>query len=159
MSEFHGQTTLHEGPWRWCGHCFFSERKTETMILPPVHIRAFFAGLLLIVLCSCDSRLFVGDSRDIGGGYRLKRSGNPVQFALITPHENGGLIIDEIGWSNPVIIARGSGSEYWDAIDTAHAQHIRISDATRKSHGVYQSIPIQPAGQAWEALNAQKRLW
>ena len=123
--------------------------------------RALLAGLILFlfVLCSCDAHFFVGDVRDIGGGYRIKRSGQPLQFALITPHENGGLIIDEIGWRNPIIIARGSGSEYWDAIDTAHARHIRISDATRKSDAAYQSIPIQSAGQAWDVLNGQKRLW
>ena len=84
------------------------------MILPPVHIRTFFAGLLLFVLCSCDARLFVGDSRDIGGGYRLKRSGNPVQFALITPHENGGLIIDEIGWST---LMTGGGTPASSRVD------------------------------------------
>ena len=121
--------------------------------------RALVAGVILFVLCSCDAHFFTGNVRDIGGGYRIKRSGEPVQFALITPHESGGLIIDEIGWRNPVIIARGSGSEYWDAIDTAHARHTRISEATRKSDAVYQSIPIQSAGQAWEALNGQKRLW
>ena len=87
---------------------------------------------LLLSLCSCDSQLFGFDSRDIGGGYRLKRSGIPSHFALITPHENGGLIIDEIGWNAPVIVARGAGSSYWDAIDTAHAQHTRISDAAKK---------------------------
>jgi hypothetical protein len=112
-----------------------------------------------IVLCSCDSGLFGIDSRDIGGGYRLKRSGSPNQFALITPHENGGLIVDEIGWQAPVIVARGTGSEYWEAIDTAHAQHVRISDDTRKSEPRYQSIEIKAADKAWESLNGQKRLW
>ena len=121
--------------------------------------RALWVSLTVFVLCSCDAHFFAGNLREIGGGYRIKRSGEPVQFALITPHESGGLIINELGWRNPVIIARGSGSEYWDAIDTAHARHIRISDATRKSDAVYQSIPIQSAGQAWETLNGHKRLW
>ena len=114
---------------------------------------------VLLSLGSCDSPLFGFDIRDIGAGYRLKRSGDPQQFALITPHENGGLIIDEIGWNAPVILARGSGSKYWDAIDTAHAQHIRISDATRKSKSLYQSIRVQAAEQAWEGLKERKRLW
>jgi hypothetical protein len=121
--------------------------------------RIVLSGVILFVLSSCDRRFLADNLREIGGGYRIKRSGEPAQFALITPHESGGLIIDELGWSNPMIIARGSGSEYWDAIDTAHARHIRISDVTRKSDVVYQLIPVQPAGKAWEALNGQKRLW
>jgi hypothetical protein len=115
--------------------------------------------IAFVASTSCDNGLFGIDSRDIGGGYRLKRGGNPNQFALITPHENGGLIVDEIGWRYPVIVARGTGSQYWDAIDTAHAQHIRISDATRKSTALYQTIEIKGAEKAWESLNGQKRLW
>src|SRR5690242_5525679 len=115
-----------------------------------------FGGVILFLISSCDANLFTGDLKEIGGGYRLKRSGNPARFALITPHENGGLIIDEIGWKEPVIIARGSGSRYWDAIDTAHARHIRISDTERKSDAAYQSVPIQPAEQAWDGLSKQK---
>ena len=47
-------------------------------------------------LCSCDSNLFGPESREIAAGYRLKRVNNPNQFALTIPHEEGGLIIDEI---------------------------------------------------------------
>ena len=129
----------------------------NSKMLPFCQRLALLLGLTC--LCACDSGLFGADSRDIGGGYRLKRSGTPNQFALITPHENGGLIIDEIGWRNPIIVARGSGSVYWDAIDTAHAEHVRISDAKRKSDPLYQSIEIKGAGKAWESLNGQKRSW
>jgi hypothetical protein len=118
---------------------------------------AFLATFLC--LFSCDTKLFRPDSREIAGGYRLKRVGNSNQFALTIPYQSGGLIIDEIGWRKPFIIARASGSNYWEAINTAHAQRISISDLERKSDSVYQSIPIQPAEIAWTKLDPHKRVW
>lgn len=120
-----------------------------------------FCGIaaVLVCLCSCDANLFGPDLREIAGGYRLKRAGNPDQFALTTPYESGGLIIDEIGWREPIIIARASGSEYWDVINTARAQHIRVIDQQRKSDPVYQSIQIEPVVIAWRELDPRKRLW
>lgn len=111
--------------------------------------------IALTAVSACDK----SSTREIGGGYRLKRTGDPVQFALMTPHENGGLIIDEIGWGAPVILARGSGSSYWDAIDTAHAEHIRISDERRRSQPPYQAITIKKVDAAFAALEGQGRLW
>jgi hypothetical protein len=110
---------------------------------------------LLVCLCSCEG----SDSREIAGGYRLKRIGNANQFALTIPHENSGRIIDEIGWRDPFIVARSSGSEFWDVINTARAEHIVVSDSQRKSDPIYQSIPIKPAEMAWNELNQSKRLW
>jgi hypothetical protein len=75
-------------------------------------------------LCSCDANLFGPESREIAGGYRLKRANTLNEFALTIPNEDGGLIIDEIGWREPLIFARALGSQYWDVINTAHAQHI-----------------------------------
>jgi hypothetical protein len=110
-------------------------------------------------LCSCDSNLFGPESREIAGGYRLKRVNNPNQFALTIPHEEGGLIIDEIGWQEPLILARAFGSQYWDVINTARAQHIRVSDLQRKSDPISQSIQIKSVEIAWEELKGHKRLW
>jgi hypothetical protein len=118
---------------------------------------AFLAAF--VCLSSCDSKLFGPDAREIAGGYRLKRVGNPNQFALTIPYQSGGLIIDEIGWRKPLIIARASGSDYWEAINTARAQRISISEQQRKSDPVYQSIPIEPAEIAWTKLNRHKRIW
>jgi hypothetical protein len=119
---------------------------------------AFLA--VLVHLCSCEANFFGSDSREIAGGYRLKRVGDPNQFSLTIPNESGGLIIDEIGWRKPFIIARASGSEYWDIINTARAQHTRVSDLQRKSDPVYQSIQIEAAELAWRNLNrGRKRLW
>jgi hypothetical protein len=98
-------------------------------------------------------------SEAIAGGYRLKRIDNSSQFAFLTPHDTGGLIIDEIGWHKPFILARASGSEYWDAINTAHAQHIRISDVQRRSDPDYRSIPTETAEIAWNRLKQHKRMW
>jgi hypothetical protein len=113
---------------------------------------------LLVCLCSCEDP-FDSDSREIAHGYRLKRSGNPSQFAFLAPYDTGGLIIDEIGWHKPFILARASGSEYWDRIDTDHAEHIRISDAQRTSNPNYQSIRIEAADIAWNQLKPHKRIW
>ena len=65
---------------------------------------------VVVWLCSCDANLFGPESREIAGGYRLKRANNPNEFALAIPNERGGLIIDEIGWREPLIIARAFGS-------------------------------------------------
>jgi hypothetical protein len=118
---------------------------------------AFLAAL--VCLCSCEANFFGPDSREIAGGYRLKRVGDPNQFSITIPNESGGLIIDEIGWRKPFIVARASGSEYWDIINTARAQHTRVSDLQRKSDPVYQSIQIEAAELAWTNLNRYKRLW
>src|SRR5215813_14366316 len=110
--------------------------------------------LLGLFLCfwSCEGDLFDSGSKEIAHGYRLKRIGNPGQFALLAPYDTGGIIIDEIGWRKPFIIARASGSEYWDRIDTDHAEHIRISDAERGSNPKYRAIPIENADIAWNQL-------
>jgi hypothetical protein len=114
---------------------------------------------VFVCFCSCEANLFGPESREIGGGYRLKRVDNHNGFALIIPNESGGLIIDEIGWREPFIAARASGSQYWDIINTARAQHIRVSDLQRKSDPIYQSIQIKSAETAWKDLNRSKRLW
>jgi hypothetical protein len=111
-----------------------------------------------VCLGSCDA-LFGPDLRDIAGGYRLKRAGNPSQLSLIAPQETGGLIVDEIGWRKPIILARGSGSNYWEVINTDHAQHIRVSDAERQADPVYQTITITSAETAWMELHLNQRLW
>jgi len=113
----------------------------------------------VVWLCSCDANLFGPELREIAGGYRLKRVNNPNQFALTIPYEDGGLIIDEIGWREPLILARAFGSQYWDVINTAHAQHIRVSDVQRKSDPISQSIQIKSTEIAWKELNPHKRLW
>jgi len=113
---------------------------------------------LLVSLCACDY-LFDPDSKQIAQGYRLKRIGNPSEFALLAPYDNGGLIIDEIGWRKPFILARASGSQYWDRIDTDRAEHIRISDAQRWSDSDLRSIPIETAEIAWNHLKQHKRIW
>lgn len=114
---------------------------------------------IIISLCSCDANLFGPESREIAAGYRLKRADNLNEFALTIPNEDGGLIIDEIGWREPLIFARAFGSQYWDLINTAHAQHLRISDLQRKSDPISQSIQIKSAEIAWKELNRHKRLW
>lgn len=114
---------------------------------------------MLVCLCSCDANFFGPDQREIAGGYRLKRTSDPGQFALLIPYQSGGLIVEEIGWRKPIIVARGTGSEYWDVINTARAERTTVSDLQRKSDPVYQSIEITPVDIAWRELQANKRLW
>ena len=56
---------------------------------------------LFVCLWSCERDLFGSDSKEIAHGYRLKRIGDPSQFALLAPYDTGGIIIDEIGWRKP----------------------------------------------------------
>lgn len=114
---------------------------------------------LLVSFCSCEDYLFDPDSKQIAQGYRLKRIGNPSEFALLVPYDTGGLIIDEIGWRKPFILARASGSQYWDRINTDRAEHIRISDAQHMSDSDLQSIPIETAEIAWNHLKRHERIW
>ena len=122
---------------------------------PRLHVAILIA---LSILCSCE-RLAGPESREIGGGYRLKRVHGSNAFALIIPNQSGGMIVDEIGWRNPVIIARGSGSQYWEVINTAHAEHTRVSDEKRKSDQEYSSIEVKPTAEAWKTLNPDTGVW
>ena len=112
----------------------------------------------LLALCSCELDPFGPDRREIAGGYRLKRSGDS-QFALTIPYQSGGLIIEEIGWRKPFIIARASGSDSWEVINTARAQRVSITDEQRRSDPSYQSILVEPVEKAWAKLSPRKRLW
>lgn len=111
-----------------------------------------------IVLCSCDD-LFGPDSRELAGGYGLRRVNDSNQIALTIPNRSGGIIIDEIGWREPFILARASGSDYWEAMNTARAQRLSISDRQRKSDPNYNSIQTEAAETAWAKLSRRKRLW
>ena len=121
-------------------------------------IRFVFLALF-VCLSSCEGDLFGSNSKEIAQGYRLKRIGDPGQFALVAPYDTGGIIIDEIGWRKPFIIARAAGSQSWDRIDTDHAEHIRISDSQRMSDPNYRTIPVENANKAWTQLDPRKRIW
>jgi hypothetical protein len=114
---------------------------------------------VLGVLCSCDAKFFGPESRELAGGYGLKRVDDSNQIALTIPNRRGGIIIDEIGWREPFIIARALGSDYWEVMNTARAQRISVSDEQRKSDPHYQSIQTEAVEIAWKKLNRSKRLW
>lgn len=114
---------------------------------------------LAAFLCSCDAKFFGPQSRQLAGGYGLRRVNDSNQIALTIPNRSGGIIIDEIGWREPFIIARASGSDYWEAINTSRAQRISVSDQQRKSDPAYRSILTEAAETAWAKLNRRKRLW
>jgi hypothetical protein len=109
-------------------------------------------------LCSCE-RLSGPESRELAGGYRIKRVRGSTDFALIIPNESGGLIIDEIGWRKPLIIARGAGSRTWEVINTSRAEHTRVSDEKLKSDPELKSVEVVAAEKAWTTLNPTTRIW
>jgi hypothetical protein len=125
--------------------------------VPPLQkiLNCLLAAGIMFLLGACGN----ANSREIGGGYRLKKNDGDGHYVLLAPHDSGGLIIDEIGWANPIIVARASGSMYWDAIDTAHAAHMRISDEDRSRDPLYKEVKVESAEAAWESLQGQKRLW
>jgi hypothetical protein len=65
----------------------------------------------LFVFAHATTIYFGSDSKEIAHRYRLKRIGNPSQFVLLAPYDTGGLIIEEIGWPKPFILARAFGSQ------------------------------------------------
>src|SRR5262245_37743244 len=137
-------------------HFISTEMRCDNLFLS--FCRVVLLGLL-VCLWSCEGDLFGSDSKEIAQGYRLKRIGDPSQFALLAPYDTGGIIIDEIGWRKPFIIARAVGSQNWDRIDTDHAEHIRISDSQRISNPNYRTIPVENADNAWNHLKPHKRIW
>ncbi len=113
----------------------------------------------LAAFSSCDANLFGPDTRELAGGYGLKRVDDSKEIALTVPNKSGGIVIDEIGWREPFIIARASGSDYWEAMNTARAERISVSDRERKSNPAYRSIETESAEAAWAKLSRHKRLW
>jgi hypothetical protein len=116
--------------------------------------RIFFIVAALL-LGSCGDY----EGRKLAGGYRLKRGDDGARFALIVTYGTGSLIIDEIGWQKPIIIARPAGSSDWIAINTDRARHSWISDKQRKSDEDYRGIATEPVAAAWNKINARNRLW
>ena len=114
---------------------------------------------VFVFLCSCDAKFLGPESRELAGGYGLKRVNDSNQLALRIPNRNGGVIIDEIGWREPFIIARASGSDNWEAINTVHAQRISITDRQRRSDLAYRSIQTEAVETAWTKLKRHDRLW
>ena len=112
----------------------------------------------LVCLCSCD-KLKGPESRQLAGGYRLKRVRGSNELSLIIPQRSGGLIIDEIGWREPWIMARGSGSKYWEVINTARAERKLVSDEDLRADSNLNSIQTMDAETAWNSLNPDTRIW
>lgn len=112
----------------------------------------------VVCFAACDN-LKGPESRQLAGGYRLKRVRGSNELALIIPQRSGGLIIDEIGWREPWIMARGTGSKYWEVINTARAERKLISDEELKADSTLNSIQTMDAETAWNSLNPDTRIW
>jgi hypothetical protein len=121
-------------------------------------ISRIFIFVAIFAICSCE-KLAGPESREVAGGYRLKRVRGSNSYALIVPHGTGGMIVDEIGWREPLIVARSSGSQYWEVINIARAEHTWVSDETMKSDAAYKAVEINTADKAWAELKPDSKIW
>jgi hypothetical protein len=113
----------------------------------------------LLCLTACDVDLFELDRKRLGGGYSLVLTETDNACALVAPHENGGPVVVEIGWLNPLILTRADGFKTWDVIDTTTQKETKISDEQRATDPAYRGIPIYRARDAWKRLKRHRSLW
>ena len=113
----------------------------------------------LLYLTGCDVDLFGLDSKRLGGGYSLELTETDDACALVAPHQNGGPVVIEVGWLNPLILTRADGFKTWDVIDTTTQKKTKISDEQRTTDPVYRDIPVYRAREAWKRLNRHRSLW
>jgi hypothetical protein len=113
----------------------------------------------LLCLTACDVDLFGLDRKRLGGGYSLVLTETDNACALVAPHQNGGPVVVEVGWLNPLILTRGDGFKSWDVIDTTTQKETKISDQQRTTDPAYKDIPIDRARDAWKRLKRRQSLW
>ena len=119
---------------------------------------AAFVLLAFTCLVGCDVDLFGLDWKRLGGGYSLVLDGNTDDgCAIIAPHENGGPLVTQVGWRQPLILSRYDGD--WDILDTSTGKHTKISEEQRRSDPAYRDIPVYAARTAWAQLKRHKNLW
>ena len=114
--------------------------------------------ILFASLCSCDVDLFGLDQKQLAGGYKLTLTENDSACALVPPGGNGGLLVKEVGWKEPLLLV-DYYNDRWGIIDTTTKKEILISDAERKSDPRFRDIQSYPARDVWEELKRHKRLW
>ena len=113
----------------------------------------------LLCLTACDVDLFGLDRKKLGGGYSLVLTETDNACALVAPHKNGGPVVVEVGWLNPLILTRGDGFKSWDVIDTTTQKETKISNEQRTTDQAYKDIPIYHARDAWKRLKRHQSLW
>src|SRR2546423_14222960 len=120
--------------------------------------RALLGFLAVICLVGCDADPLGLDWKRLGGGYSLVLDGETDDAcAVVAPHENGGRIVTEIGWRQPLILSSYQGS--WDVLNTSTGKHTKISEEQRTSDPAYRNIPVYAARTAWARLKRHKSLW
>jgi len=120
--------------------------------------RALLAFFALTCVVACDVDVFGLDWKRLGGGYSLVLDGEADDTcAIIAPHENGGPIVTEIGWRQPLILSRYKGD--WDLLDTSTGKGTKISEVQRSSDPAYRDIQVYAARTAWSRLKRHKSLW
>src|SRR6266513_391423 len=113
----------------------------------------------LLCLTACDVDLFGLDRKRLGGGYSLVLTEVDDACALGPPHQNGGAVVIEVGWLNPLILTRADGFKAWDVIDTTTQKKTKISDEQRTTNPAYRDIPVYRARDAWKQLKRHRSLW
>jgi len=71
--------------------------------------------------------------------------------------EDGGTVIDEVGWSEPLVIVR-YGTK-WDVYDTTTNKQISICDSERKENPKFRDIPSFVPALAWKKLWHYRNQW
>ncbi|HST31843.1 MAG TPA: hypothetical protein VLK27_13505 [Chthoniobacterales bacterium] len=123
-----------------------------------MHRTATLVFLALTCLVGCDVDLFGLDWKRLGGGYSLVLDGETNDAcAIVAHHQNGGLIVTQIGWRQPLILSRYESD--WDVLDTSTGKHTKVSEEQRSSDPAYRDIAVYAARIAWDRLKRHKSLW
>jgi hypothetical protein len=120
-------------------------------------MRALLALATITCFVGCDVDLFGLDWKRLAGGYSLVLAEQDDACAIVAPHESGGSAVTEIGWRQPLIVARNQDN--WDVLDTSTGKHTKISEEQRRNDPTYRDIRIYRARTAWARLKRYKSLW
>lgn len=124
---------------------------------PLVRLAAIW--LVLFALSSCDVGRFGFGTKQIAAGYRLMQHEGPNPYALMRPQQGHASVVSEIGWRQPLILARYDAFRPWDVIDTSTKRQISITDRQRRSDPNYRDIPVYAAAEAWQKLSRIRDQW
>ena len=122
-------------------------------------VRLTVIWLVLFALSSCDVGRFGFGTKQVAAGYRLVQHEGLNPFALKRPQQGYTSAVSEIGWRQPLILARSDAFHPWDVIDTSTKRQISITDRQRRSDPSYRDIPVHTAAEAWHKLSRMRGQW
>lgn len=104
------------------------------------------------LLASCEQDPLGLRERTITREYYLARGNNPNEYALAARVDDGGELIAQVGWHEPLILARLERTGEWEVIDTTTDLRRWVSDAARVADPKLRAIRTVRAGDAWRQL-------